>query len=231
MEHDTGSLGLPDTSQTTSSTPKPSLRQRIIPQARGVFNRILSADRAIHAQIASRFPKTLAAFDILFGGIFQLLCHPAFALILALGLGVLTVAGIVDNYIYVSVAIMWLATTLWIARSEFIKRLSVLSRMLVVGLLAVSIGLVCRSFGNYALRKYEEQQAKQKQQQEIGLSKEGSKTIDPQQNIPISTTPTPHPTPAPSPSPPVTKPRSRQSKASQRKKTPCTWADTLLGKC
>lgn len=42
--------------------------------------------------------------------------------------------------------------------------------------------------------------------------------------------PTPAPSPSPSPSPSAN-PRSKRSKSSQRKATPCSWEDILLGKC
>ena len=155
----------PESSQDSAGTSKPSLKERILMQVRGVFRRILSMDKAAHAHLESRFPKALAVFDAVFEGFFKFLINPAFGVILALVLGVLGVTGIVSAWVAASVVVAWLVAVLWIARSSPIRRLSVVSRMVVVITLAVVLAFLGRSFGKWALQRYEEQQAKQKQPQ------------------------------------------------------------------
>jgi hypothetical protein len=114
-------------------------------------------DRLVHNRIATRYPRTVAVADKgLVAVVDKFLSHPLCALLAALLLVVLGVAG-VEWTVLVAVGLAWLIAFLWFARSSTVRKLTVLTRFMVLIIAGAVLALVFRSGGQRALYKYREE--------------------------------------------------------------------------
>jgi hypothetical protein len=152
-----GQVNLPETAQRISDGPT-GIRARWLL----LKTKIISADQAIHRKFASRFPSTLPRTDAALEWVFGTTTSGAFQIVSGLIAAVILL--VKPNLIVAIVALAWFITALWVARSKFVKKLTIGSRILVMIVFGILFGSIFYTFGSWAKREYQNQQAKPQSQ-------------------------------------------------------------------
>ncbi|MFY9531973.1 MAG: hypothetical protein WBC04_15235 [Candidatus Acidiferrales bacterium] len=116
---------------------------------------VLGTDQAIHSYIVRRFPRAVARVDQALEALFGFVCHPAFALIIALLLAAQAATNLISVIIAASIFGAWVVAVLWIARSKPIKNLTVLFRLLLVLVVGAVLAFAANEFRNWVMKKYQ----------------------------------------------------------------------------
>src|SRR6266852_5605521 len=118
---------------------------------RSMWQRFRESDRAIHALVLGRFPKTMSAIDRTLESLFQSFGNGAFGVFIGLLLVVLVATGVIPTIVAASLFGAWLIALVWLARLRPLKGLTVVSRWLIVLIGGMVFAFAANYFGRWAL--------------------------------------------------------------------------------
>ncbi len=137
-----------------------------------LFQPIINKDKALHAYITTKFPRTVRVVDAILSIFLGIVSSPLFSIILALVLVPLVTSETMSLVNAVSISGAWVVAVAWLARSAPLKDFPVPSRFLIVALLAIILAVSGIKLGHWSTQKSE---AHHKERSEAAVKNEEPK--------------------------------------------------------
>jgi len=114
---------------------------------------VLFFDR-LHSRILAKYPRFLVSVDWLLEFLYVLFASPITALVVSLLLVPFVISGSIPIIVFCSVTTAWLLCVVAVARAEPVKQLSIIPRFVMVGIIAVVMFGISRSYIRWSLLNY-----------------------------------------------------------------------------